>query len=193
MSTAEAVDWAAVRAQLEQAQTALDLALDGSLAHNEALLQERTRLLAERRVVAARIAPADRALIVQLADTGYGLWLERLAGVAPMAACAPAPRGPAALLGLMTVRGGVWTVFDLARLLGADGQPSSGGHVVLLRHAARRIGLRVDRADTLRQQARGGIRAMPGGSALIAGVGPDGQIFIDIDAVWAHPAITEAR
>lgn len=188
----EAIDWAAVRAQLEQAQSALDLALDGSVAHNEALLLERARRLAERRVVAQRLTSSDRALIVQIADTRYGLWLDRLAGVAPMADCAPAPRSPASLLGLMTVRGGVWTVFDLARLLGIETQPSEAGHVVLLRHATRRVGLRVGRADAVRQQARRDVRAIAGASALTTGRAPDGQIFIDIDAVWAHPAITEA-
>lgn len=189
---ADEIDWAAVRTRLEQAQSALDAAFSGSVTYNEAILLERTRRLAERRVVGRRLTSSDRVLIVQVADTRYGVWLDRLAGVAPMTACAPAPRGPTVLLGLMTVRGGVWTVFDLPRLLGVDAPSADGGHVVLLRHASRRVGLRVDRADLVRQQARSEVRLMPGGSGLAAGIASDGQIFIDMDAVWAHPAITEA-
>lgn len=189
---AEGIDWATVRARLQQAQGALDAALDGDAMRNQAILQERTRRLAQRRVAAQRLTSADRALIAEVAGTRYGLWLDRLAGVAPMTACAPAPRGPAALLGLMTVRGGIWTVFDLARLLGVDGAAADGGHVVLLRHANRRVGLRVDRADDVRQQSRRDVRAMAGGSSLIAGIAADGRIFIDIDSLWAHAAITEA-
>lgn len=197
MIMAEAIDWAAVRARLEASQGALDVALDASAERVEAILLERTRSLAATGTVAQRAAAADRVLVVRLADAPYGLWLDRLAGLAPLHACAAAPRGPASLLGLMTVRGGIWTIFDLARLLGIDSASSEGGHVVLLRHASRRIGLRVERADNIRRLARSATRPLPGdgpspAAGLIEGLGPDGLVVIDVDALWAHPAITEA-
>lgn len=194
---ADAIDWTAIRARVDAARGALNLALEGSPERIEAILLERTRSLAATGAVAQRAAAADRALVVRLAGEAHGLWLDRLAGVAPLGACVAAPRGPASLLGLMTVRGDIWTIFDLARLLGGDGATSASGHVVLLRHASRRIGLRVERTDDIRRLDRSGVQPLSGDGAspaagLIEGLGPDGLILIDIDALWAHPAITEA-
>lgn len=194
---ADAIDWTAVQARMAAAQRALDIELGASPEHVEAILLERTRSLATTGATAQRATASDRALVVRLAGEAHGLWLDRLAGVAPFTACVAAPRGPASLLGLMTVRGDIWTVFDLACLLGGDSPRSATGHVVLLRHASRRIGFRVERTDDIRLLARAGVRRLPSESAspaagLIEGLGPDGLILIDIDALWAHPAITEA-
>jgi len=194
---ADAIDWAAIRARMEAAQGALDVALEASPDRVEAILLERTQSLAASGAVAQLAAVPDRALVVRLAGEAHGLWLDRLAGVAPLATCVAAPSGPASLLGLMTVRGDIWTVFDLARLLGAEGVQSASSHVVLLRHASRRIGLSVERTDDIRLLARSGVRPLPDEGTspavgLIEGLGPDGLILIDIDALWAHPAITEA-
>jgi len=197
MTMADAIDWSAVRDRMAAAQAALDAELGASPEHVEAILLERARSLAATGTAAQTTGTSDRALVVRLAGEAHGLWLDRLAGVAPFATCVAAPRGPASLLGLMTVRGDIWTVFDLARLFGGDSPRPATGHVVLLRHASRRIGLRVERTDDIRLLARAGVRRLPNEGAspaagLIEGLGPDGLILIDVDALWTHPAITEA-
>ncbi|MGE0424139.1 MAG: chemotaxis protein CheW [Reyranellaceae bacterium] len=198
---AEVINWTAIRARLDAANQALDTALDASPQRVEAIMLERTRSLAAGGAGEQRETEPDRALVVRLGGEAHGLWLDRLAGVAPMAACAAAPRSPAAILGLMTVRGDIWTVVDLAGLLGIQATPttsgaSTPGHVVLLRHASRRIALRVEQTDDIKRLSRAGVRALPddglsSAAGLIEGLGPDGLILVDIDALWAHPAITE--
>jgi chemotaxis signal transduction protein len=197
MTVADVIDWTAIKARVQAAQRALDVALDANPDRVEAILLERTRTLAASGATTQLAAAPDRALVVRLASEAHGLWLDRLAGVAPLATCVAAPRGPDSLLGLMTVRGDIWTVFDLARLLGSESPQSMTGHVVLLRHASRRIGLRVERTDDIRLLERSGVRPLPDAGTspavgVIEGLGPDGLILINIDALWAHPAITEA-
>jgi purine-binding chemotaxis protein CheW len=197
MSMAEAIDWEAIRRRLADSRHALDsgFAVEGDRL--QALLRERSRILAAPPAPSRRAASTDRLLAVQVGEERYGFDLERLAGVLAYGNCTPAPRAPRPLLGLTTARGDIWAVYDFGRLLGVGEDPSETGYVVLLRHGSRRIGLRVHRLERVHVLAHEDIRPATGASAasaagLVAGVTPDGLIIVDMTALWAHREIGEA-
>jgi purine-binding chemotaxis protein CheW len=197
MTMAETIDWDAIRRRLADSQRALDAGFAFEGDRLQALLRERSDILATPGTQSRRAAATDRVLAIRVGEERYGLDLKRLAGVLTYGNCTPAPRAPRPLLGLMTARGDIWAVYDFGRLLDVADDASDAGYVVLLRHGSRRIGLRVHGLERVHVLAREDIRPATGGSAasaagLVTGMTPDGLIIIDMTALWAHREIGEA-
>jgi chemotaxis signal transduction protein len=189
------IDWTAVRERLAKSQEALASLMEVRDERFDALLRERARKLAERRTAVLPARASAQALVVRAGAESFGLELTRLAGVLPFAQCAPVAGATGELIGLINAHGEIWAAFELRRLLGAAVAPPSGGYVVLLRHGRRRIGLRVDDVDRVREV--GGTQVIePGKGAVpmdyVQGVTSDAVILVDLDRLWTHPAIGEA-
>jgi purine-binding chemotaxis protein CheW len=122
-----------------------------SEARARRILDTRTAQLAARRAAAAA-EPGLRAPVLACAvgPEIYGIALDAIAEVLPARPCAPVAGAPVAVLGALGVAGRVFSVVDLAAALGLPAAPPSAGstegHLLRLRHAPRRILLRVDRA-----------------------------------------------
>ncbi|KAA2212079.1 chemotaxis protein CheW [Teichococcus oryzae] len=167
-------------------------------ARAQRILEQRTRDLAERgQVVAER--PLPPMLICALGEELCGLSLEDVARVVPDGPCAPLPGAPPALLGLMGARGQAFLLLDLALALGR-GQPARpGGHVLLLRHAAPRFAIRVDRVTGVQapQSLPPDPHAGPGplsGHALLPSAAPRPVLLGLIDtARLLHPFLPAAQ
>lgn len=81
-------------------------------------------------------------LLAQVRAERYAIPVEHLCEVAAAVEPAPVPGAPAAVLGVMNVRGDVLPVVDLGAVLGlAAGDP---GAVAVVEHAGRRAALAVD-------------------------------------------------
>jgi purine-binding chemotaxis protein CheW len=148
--------------------------------------RRRARQLAERQLERTESA-TTAVLVFNLGTERYGLPLSELAEVLPYRGSTPVPGTPAALLGVINVRGDIRPVADLRTLLelasaGGDG----GAYVVMLRHGG--IGLKVDAVDEVRQvdpatllTGRDGAALIPG-SRFVRALTADGVILIDIGA-----------
>jgi purine-binding chemotaxis protein CheW len=118
------------------------------------ILAARTARLAARRDSAAATAAEKqtRVLACAVGAEVYGIALEAVAEVLPERPCTPVIGAGPPVLGAIGLAGRIFGVVDLAAALGLpDGtQDGSGkGHLLRLRHAPRRILLRVDRALTV--------------------------------------------
>jgi len=71
--------------------------------------------------------------------------------------CSPVPGSPPVFAGVISLRGQLVSILDLARLLALpegelpDGEETESGFVLLLRRHGQEIGLKVDRIEEIRE------------------------------------------
>jgi purine-binding chemotaxis protein CheW len=110
------------------------------------LLDERTALLARRGGGAAR-APDAVVLACQAGEEAYGLPLAAVAEVLPARPVVQVPGVVAPVLGAIGLGGRLASVIGLRVALGLpQAEETAPGHLLRLRHGARRLVLQVDRA-----------------------------------------------
>jgi hypothetical protein len=117
-----------------------------------AILDRRTRALAERQVRAeATAAAVRRALVVAaVGQSLLGIDIADIAAVIPFEGCAAMPMRDPAVLGVIGRAGRFYSVVGLRRLLSVavsddDGSDGSSAHLLLLRGGAPHLALAVDR------------------------------------------------
>ncbi len=147
------------------------------------ILDQRTAMLAARRGTAPEQALLP-TLICRLDEEFCGVPLPGVARVVPDAPCAALPGAPAALLGLVGLRGQSFLLLDLALAMGRARPVRPGGHLVVLRHAAARLVLRVDRAEGVRAlqplpPAAGSLSGAISGHALLP-TGPTSSTLVGL-------------
>jgi purine-binding chemotaxis protein CheW len=131
--TRNGFDWPAAHERVERARIALRRI--GTYTDEEAreLLERRARELA--RTVAEPpkpVKPLD-VLLLDLAGERYAIEVGSVLEVVPAGALTPVPCTPRFVLGLMTVRGRVLPVMDVAHVLGIAGEEDRhDSHVVLV-------------------------------------------------------------
>ena len=189
-------DWASLHRQLAEADARLGAAQEMAGEELDRLLHARARHLAGRIAHDRNREQSRSALVVRQGTESFGLELAGLAGVLPCQSSAPVPGGPRELVGIIGARGEMWAVHDLGRLIGAE-DAAEDGHVVLLRHPRRRVGLRVDAAERIEAFPSAALRRIGAergdvAAGLIAGIMPGSVLLIDSSAVWMHRAIAEA-
>lgn len=105
---------------------------------------------------------------------------------------------PAALLGVMDLRGTIVPVLDLRLQLGLPAAATAGGGaVVIVERAGRPVGLRVDSVSDVLELAAGAMRPLPalsGGPAqgLLCSAAPLGAellLQLDLDALLHHAGL----
>jgi len=85
-----------------------------------------------------------RHVVFRIGSERYGLPLASVREVVPPATMSLVPRAPAAVRGIMNLRGRVVTVVELARLLDLPpDSPADGGKVLILDRGRRDLGLLV--------------------------------------------------
>ncbi|WP_018262909.1 chemotaxis protein CheW [Methylobacterium sp. WSM2598] len=116
-------------------------------ARVEAILDARSRALAERGRAPAETRARRRVLLCRVGTECLALPLDAVAEVAPFRPCTPVPGAPPALIGLSGRGGALLSILDLATALDLPPLPAeAGAHLVVLRRDAPRLGLRVERA-----------------------------------------------
>jgi purine-binding chemotaxis protein CheW len=89
-------------------------------------------------------------LLVTVEGQRYALPLEDVRELVRAARLTPLPRAPAVVEGLLNLRGELLPVLDLRRRFRLPPRPlSSSDHLVIAQAGARRVALRVDRAEGL--------------------------------------------
>ena len=180
------IDWEQAKSRLRASEVSLKQALEESPERIEAAYRRRALRLADEKTAQADAAAGLPVLIFRLAGERYAIELKELADVVPFAGCFPVPGAPPRFLGLIDLRGELRPVLDLLRLLALskNGEPDCG-FVLLLRGRGRRIGLKVDHLEGLREIRPEELSA-PGRLDCVKGVMPDALMLIDLEAVLAQ-------
>lgn len=164
MKKQSSLDWQAARELIERTRV--------SLERPQTSVEERTRIFRQRAETLARPAAAPdsaqqlQIMIFLLGEERYALPLSRVVEVIAGAAICPVPGAPAAVAGVMQVRGEIRPVFHLAQLLGAAGTEPLHT-VVLVRHGNREVGLGVSRVEDIRFIGEADFREAPAGNPRI--------------------------
>ena len=126
--------------------------------------EERARILRERaRKLALRPREAESAhrdiLEFTLSGESYGIELACISEVYPMADLTPIPCAPGFVLGVVNIRGRIFSVIDLRRLFGlASAERAPGDKVIVMQDAVMEFGIRAELIVGTRSVPSGGIR-----------------------------------
>ena len=146
------IDWMEVHRRLARSEALLEEALSPDARRVEEILEQRAARLARRSEGKDSESAALRVMVVRLGEERYAIETKDLAETAPLTGCIPVPGSAPHILGVVQLRGELCAVASLCRLIGVPETGDGGsGVVVVLRSAAARIGLRVDRVDELRE------------------------------------------
>lgn len=184
----DVIDWNAVWARLAAARQATRRIEEDRL---DGLFRRRADHLARPPESAQRPVAAVRALTARIGRERYALPVSQAGEVAPLGRWVPVPGWPPALLGVFSRRGVPCPVIDLHHLLNAGAPSGNATCAVALRRSLQGYAVRIDEVgEILDLDARAFI--IPGGrepaSPLVAGVGPDGLILLDLNRLDAIPA-----
>jgi purine-binding chemotaxis protein CheW len=157
------------------------------------------RILRQRAAELAKLPPEDdlsrRIEVVrfQVDEAWYGVEVRHLCEIIPLGKVTPLPGLPAFVAGIVHVRGQIWSILDLRRLLGlGGGMPADGGRAVLIGNGEMEMGLAADRVEGLTSIDPGEISS-PAPSAesaarrYLSGIHRSGTSILDGDAILADP------
>jgi chemotaxis signal transduction protein len=181
------IDWAALKRALAEAERKLASALVFDDTRRLALLRKRADHLAARRSAAAA-ASVESVLTFLLGDGCYAIALTALCQVVTLDKLMPVAGAPPKILGVMSLRGDIGTVWSLAGVLDLPPEEASGrGHVLVLK-ASPELGLRVDYVEGTRDidvkaLVPGGPVGGPLALRFCQGLTQDGIYVLDAEAL----------
>jgi chemotaxis signal transduction protein len=150
---AAVIDWARVKQRLRDSELAANKALATAPEHLAFVCRQRAARLAARRPATAAAATTP-ILVFGLKPEQYGVALRDVLQVMPFANCTPVPGAPAALLGVLNLRGEIRSVIDLRQILQLPAiEDESGGYLIILRHEDGAVAARVDQVERVRRLA----------------------------------------
>lgn len=134
-------------------------------------------------------------VIFRLGDEEYGLPVESVNSIIRYEAATPVPRAPAAVLGVINLRGRVIPVVDLLRRFrGKSFEPTVSSRIVVADAAAGAVGIAVDAANEVTTIEESALRPVPDGvlsqetiRAFRAVVERDGNLIILLELDEAMP------
>lgn len=183
------IDWDQVKQRLQAAQQANMQSLDSERLQK--ILAARAARLASRAANVEAQAESLSLLTFFLGGECYALELEQLSEVLPLQQVTPIPDAPPELTGVINLRGEIVTVVDLGRILELPASQTSGGYILLLRHATGDLGLRVEQLGQVDRVPKKDLvstndpsSARP--SRFVAAITPDKTLVLSIDAILTH-------
>jgi purine-binding chemotaxis protein CheW len=142
-----AIQWDEVRRRLQRNEESLRETLSESPERIQTVFRQRAIQLAKARSTNRPTSPGLPALVFRLGQERYAIALQELAEVLPFQGCTRVPGASPKLLGVVSLRGELRPVIDLAHVLSGSPSTDSGSVLVLRRQAA----LKVDAVNELRE------------------------------------------
>lgn len=156
----------------------------------EDIYQRRAELLA-RPLAADDGAERVPVLTFRLGAADFGVEVPLLAEVFPYRGCTPVGGGPAALVGVLNVRGSIRAVVDLSRLFGVDTDDPARGYLLMARRQGRLLALRVDEIGDIRRVETSRLTVAAARPSRFVKTLLDGTLrVVDMDAVFAALGIS---
>jgi purine-binding chemotaxis protein CheW len=180
-----AIDWGLVRSRLQSSERALEEALTESPERIDAAYHLRAARLAKG-VRQEPGAPGFPVMVFRLGLDRYAIETKEVVEALRLERCTPVPGSPPLFAGVITLRGELRAVVDLARLLALPGSANqNSGFVLLLRGHGQGIGLKVDRIEGLREIGPEELSLTSQGK-YVMGLAPGTLMLLSVDAVLAE-------
>lgn len=180
-----AIDWGLVRSRLQSSERALEEALTESPERIDAAYHLRAARLAKGVRQEPR-APGFPVMVFRLGLDRYAIETKEVVEALRLERCTPVPGSPPLFAGVITLRGELRAVVDLARLLALPGSANqNSGFVLLLRGHGQGIGLKVDRIEGLREIGPEELSLTSQGK-YVMGLAPGTLMLLSVDAVLAE-------
>ena len=106
----------------------------------------------------------------------------------------PVPCTPVFVRGIVSVRGEIVTLLDLATMIGLRPAPAETGDgpgipVLLLGLSGMRAGLVVDEVLGVERIKLGSVQTAPSGREFVRGIGPSDTVLLDLEALFASSGL----
>ncbi len=179
------IDWERVRSRLRSSERALEEALAESPERIEAAYRQRAVRLAKAQGENGTISAGLPVLVFRLARERYAIELQEVSEALPFARCSRPPGSPPQFRGVMSLRGEIRAVLDLATLLQLpENGDRDSGFVLMLRRPGREIGLKVDRIEELREIRPEELSVASQGN-YVKGIASGAMMLLNVEAVMA--------
>lgn len=131
---------------------------------------------------AAAVADAEHQLLAfELAGGRYALPVERVREIARLRPVTPVPRTPPDVLGVVSLRGEIVQVVDLARRLGVESAPGPAGRIVVVYAGDAGVaGLRVERVTEVMRVPETGLRPAAADAGVVEALCRRGESFVSL-------------
>jgi purine-binding chemotaxis protein CheW len=133
-------------------------------------------------------------LACQMGDERYAVETRHLRAVQWASTITAVPCTPAYVVGIVSVRGEIVTLLDLATMIGLRAVPllaaDKPAPVLLLGLAGMRAGLVVDEVLGVEQLRLDALQAAPSGREFVRGVGPQDTVVLDVEALLGSGRFT---
>ena len=177
------IDWERVRSRLRASERALEEALSESPERIQAAYRQRAVRLAKVHGEPGQVSAVVPALVFRLARERYAIELQEVSEALPFARCSRPPGSPPQFRGVMSLRGEIRAVLDLATLLQLpENGDRDSGFVLMLRRPGREIGLKVDAIEELRE-IRPEELSVPAQGNFVKAIASGALMLIDVEAV----------
>jgi purine-binding chemotaxis protein CheW len=137
---------------------------------------------------------AVEVLACQMGDERYAVETRHLRAVQWASAATPVPCTPAFVVGIVSVRGEIVTLLDLATMIGLRAKPllhaDAAVPVLLLGLAGMRAGLVVDEVIGVERLKLDALRQAPSGREFVRGIGPRDTVLLDVEALLGSGRFT---
>jgi purine-binding chemotaxis protein CheW len=151
----------------------------------DTVLKRRAEQLA-RLPLAAETEDEIEVLACHMGDERYAVETRHLRAVQWAASVTPVPCTPAFVVGIVSVRGEIVTLLDLATMIGLRSVPVLGEGplpVLLVGLTGMRTGLVVDEVIGVERIKTSALQAAPSGREFVRGIGPEDTILLDVEAL----------
>jgi purine-binding chemotaxis protein CheW len=194
--------------KFERDVTTQDLNRDNALPENTQAdlpatmtkeFRRRAQVFARRERHQQTRTETSAVLVFELSTERYGIDLSRIVQVYPYINCSPIPGARSELLGVVNIRGHIYSVLDLAQILGLSKHPDACcGCIVLVRHDGFEVGLRVDVVDQIDQVAPDQLASTSDdldslSTPYVQGRTVGGLSVLNLAAVFSHPVFSGSR
>ncbi len=153
------------------------------------LLRRRSVALAKPPVLEDE-APCRDLLVVSVGATRFGLDVSHVLQILRNRSLCALPAGGGDLVGLVSARGEVVPVADLAALLNLAAADASRPYVVVVGGEQPSVGLLVDEVAAVESVAEHDVRGKPGGDSVESGVTSDGVVVLDARRLLDDPRLS---
>lgn len=166
----------------------------GADGREREILAERAQRLAQPLPDPAAVEDTLELLVFERADAAYAIEVDRVIEVVVLPEPTPIPATPAAVIGIVSHRGRVTAVVDVAALLPSETAAvmDEDSYTVVVRSGAAYLGLLADAVSGVREIAVAEVRfghAHDARDPVVAGVTSALTAILDVDALARDPRV----